>query len=75
MKGINTMAKKILFILTAFLVGCINANQPIVETTKPWENHYYTVEEFQNGTKDISLDNGESIWVISNRTLSRVLKK
>lgn len=68
------MIKKILLgILMLSLVGCATT-EPIVETTKPWENHYYTVEQFQNGTKEMKLEKGESVWVISNRTLSRVLK-
>lgn len=69
------MIKKILLCaLMLSLVGCITAKEPIVETTKPWENHYYSVEQFQNGTKEMTLEKGESVWVISNRTLSRVLK-
>ena len=69
------MIKNILIatILVSFS-GCITPNEPIVETTKPWENHYYSVEQFQTGTKDMKLEKGESVWVISNRTLSRVFK-
>ena len=66
--------KNIFVILTTItLIGCATP-QPVVETAKPWENHYYTVQQFKDGTQNISLENGESIWVISNRTLSRVLK-
>lgn len=69
------MMKKTLFcILMMSLAGCITTKEPVVETAKPWENHYYSVEQFQNGTKDMKLEKGESVWVISNRTLSRVLK-
>lgn len=69
------MIKRIFIgILTFTLVGCTTIKEPVVETTKPWENHYYSVEQFQNGTKDIKLEKSESVWVISNRTLSRVLK-
>lgn len=69
------MIKKILLgALMLSLVGCMTAKEPVVEPTKPWENHYYSVEQFQNGTKDMKLEKGESVWVISNRTLSRVLK-
>ena len=66
--------KTLLGILMASSAGCITAKEPVVETTKPWENQYYSVEQFQNGTKDMKLEKGESVWVISNRTLSRVLK-
>lgn len=56
------------------LCGCINQNV-VVQTTKSWENHYTSVESFKNGTKDISLQEGETIWVMSNETLKRVLKE
>lgn len=69
------MIKNMLFgILVLVFTGCTTTQQPVIETTKPWENHYYSVEDFQNGTKDMQLEKGESVWVISNRTLSRVLK-
>lgn len=65
---------KFIFLLSILLImsGCIN--KVIIEPTKPWENHYYTVEEFKNGVKDITLNNNESVWVLSNTTLSRLLK-
>ena len=59
-------------IAAILLAGCIST--PQVESTKAWENHYYTVEQFNAGTKDIQLENGESIWVLSNATLIRLLK-
>ena len=67
---------KIFFTIVLMLIytGCMTAKEPVVETTKSWENHYYSVEQFQNGTKDMKLEKSESVWVISNRTLSRVLK-
>lgn len=69
------MIKKILLsALMLPLVSCMSTKELVVETTKPWENHYYSVEQFQNGTKGMQLEKGESVWVISNRTLSRVLK-
>ena len=27
------------------LIGCVT--EPKVESTKPWENHYFTVEDFK----------------------------
>lgn len=62
------------FLALLFLVnGCINSKIEIT-TTKPWEGHYYTVDEFQSKTDNIQLSKGETIWVLSNTTLSRVLK-
>jgi DNA-binding PadR family transcriptional regulator len=45
---------------------------PVVES---WEGRYSTVKEFQEKTKDINLRDGQSIWVISNGTMYRILKK
>jgi len=33
-------------VLMLICTGCMTAKDPVVETTKPWENHYYTVEQF-----------------------------
>ena len=59
--------------LSVILAGCITI-EPVVENTKQWENHYMTVEDFHAKTKDIKLDKDESIWVLSNYTLNRLLK-
>lgn len=54
------------------LSGCIT--DPKIETTEPWEGHYFTVEEAQQGAKSIQLRDGESVWMMSNKTLNRLLK-
>ena len=56
------------------LSGCFTQQALVVEPTKKWENHYMTAEKFYEGTKDIQLAEGESIWVLSNKTLARLLK-
>ncbi len=53
--------------------GCMT-KPPKVEATKPWEGHFFTVEELQQQTSNIQLDEGESIWIMSNYTLNRLLK-
>ena len=67
---------KVLFLaLLIACSGCISIGvTPEVQTTKQWENHYMTVEDFKNGTANIELDKDESIWVLSNSSLSRLLK-
>lgn len=60
--------------IVVLLSGCKTTEDIVMMPTKPWENHYYTVEDFQKGTRDIQLEKNESIWVMSNRTLLRVLK-
>ena len=53
--------------------GCIKTVEiPVVES---WEGRYPTVKEFREKTKDINLRDGQSIWVISNGTMYRILKK
>lgn len=62
-------------IIIICLTGCITKQQPVVEATKQWEGHYFTAEEFQKGTESLKLEKNESVWVLSDRTLARVLKK
>jgi hypothetical protein len=69
----NKILKSLIFICIIILTGCINTT-PDIHTTKNWENHYMNVEDFHNKTKDIKLEKGESIWVLSNSSLSRLLK-
>ncbi len=55
--------------------GCaLIEKNPEVCPTEPWEGHYMTEGDFRRGTADIRLEKGESVWVLSNRTLKRVLK-
>ena len=49
-------------------------NTPEVYPTKSWEGHFKTVEDFRKNTERMELKRGESVWVLSNRTLERVLK-
>ena len=66
--------KKIFLLITIgiLLNGCITF-EPIIESTKSWEQHYKSVEEFKAGTENIVLDEDETIWVMSNKTLNRLL--
>ena len=52
------------------LTGC---NGIAVETTKTWEGHYFSAEECKAAVEDIALDKNESVWILSNRTLKRLL--
>jgi hypothetical protein len=60
-------------IILISLCGCISY-EPKVETIKTWENHYFTTNDFYKATENIKLEKGESIWVLSNSTLSRLLR-
>ena len=67
------MKKAFIFILLAFAIsGCIT--KPTVESTKPWEGHYYSANELKEKVDTIQLDKDESMWLMSNHTLNRLLK-
>lgn len=60
-------------VVTALLgAGC--ATETKLEATKPWENHYYNVNDVKKMVEQIQLDKDESIWMMSNHTLNRLLK-
>ena len=67
--------KKALFLccVVLFLNGC-KTDDIVIDPVKSWEGHYYTKEEFFSKTSTLTLDKKESVWVLSNRTLKRVLK-
>lgn len=62
------------FCVLLALTGCINIIEPKVECTRQWEGHYYTTNDFHECTKNITLKKGESVWVLSDSTMIRVLK-
>jgi hypothetical protein len=63
---------KYFFTVCLFLLsGCVSVT---LNSTKSWEGHFKNVEEFKAATENITLDKNETIWVLSNRTLKRVLK-
>ena len=67
------MKKTFIFIFLVFgISGCIT-NQTI-ESTKPWEGHYYSIDELKDKVGTIQLDKDESMWLMSNHTLNRLLK-
>ena len=67
------MKKTFIFIFLVFAIsGCIT--NPTIESTKPWEGHYYSVDELKDKVGTIQLDKDESMWLMSNHTLNRLLK-
>lgn len=55
-----------------FLIGCIT--EPKIETTSSWEGHYYSFDELKNKIEDQVLEEKQSMWLLSNATLKRLLK-
>ena len=77
LEDLVNLTKKSLMILiipSVLISGC-KSDQIDVLTTKSWEGHYYTVEDFKTKTTDIKLDKKESIWVLSNQSLYYILKQ
>lgn len=64
----------LLVAMTTVCCGCVSSNDISIQPTRTWENHYTSVKDFKAGTACIELQKGESIWVLSNSTLKRVLK-
>lgn len=65
--------KKLLVIFALFFVGCIQIN-PVIQVTKPYEGHFYNSTDIKAAVEKISLQKDESVWILSNETLKRVLK-
>ena len=65
----------LILIIPSILISGCKSDQIEVLTTKTWEGHYYTVEDFKTKTTDIKLDKKESIWVLSNQSLYYILKQ
>ena len=77
LEDLVNLTKKSLMILIipSILISGCKSDQIDVLTTKSWEGHYYTVEDFKTKTTDIKLDKKESIWVLSNQSLYYILKQ
>ena len=65
--------KVIMLSALVFAAGC-RTQEIVVDPVQSWEGHFMTVEEFREKTADIELQKNQSIWVLSNNTLKRVLK-
>ena len=62
----------IVLAICLLLTGCII--EPKIETTSPWEGHYYSFDELKSKVENQKLEEKQSIWVLSNTTLKRLLK-
>lgn len=63
--------KTSIIMITLFLIGCTTNIE--IQTVKNWEGHYMDEKDFHKATDSIKLERGESIWVLSNRSLKRIL--
>ena len=63
--------KRIALIALLLANGC--ATGPKVETTKQWEGHFYKEDDAKAAVESMKLENKESVWILSNSTLKRLL--
>jgi hypothetical protein len=53
--------------------GCMsNIN---INTIKSWEGRYETKKDIVNAITNMNLDKNESVWILSNSTMKRLLKQ
>lgn len=72
---IENLKKILLVFIIAILAGCYTITyEPVIDTVYAYEGHFYNTNEFYNATQNIQLNDNESIWVLSNKTLKRILK-
>lgn len=63
----------LLFALASiFISGCTTIDVT-VQPVAAWEGHYMSIDEFKKATESITLEKGQTIWVLSNNTLKRVI--
>lgn len=73
-EGIMKIKLPIMLLMSILVAGCFSQKDPVIESTKPWEGHYYNVEDARKQLENAQLDKNESIWMMSNNTLKRLLK-
>ena len=57
------------------LSGCSSVKEPVVESTKPWEGRYTTLEEASKALDNAATtENDLQVWLLQPSTLSRLLK-
>lgn len=65
--------KTSILLICLALAGCHAAHKSNIVVTNDWEGHFYDAESFYKATRNVKLDKGESIWVLSNFTLSQII--
>jgi len=68
------VSRIIMALLLLKAAGCAHEKSIVIDPVQPWEGHFYTAEEFHQKTECLNLSKKQSVWVLSDRTLSRVLK-
>lgn len=64
--------KKLLAIIG--ICACAGCQTITVDPVQSWEGHFYTTNEVHQAIQKLELKKGQSVWILSDSTLSRVLK-
>lgn len=59
--------------ISTILCGCIMTRIE-APTVRPWEGRYESGDAAVSAARTIRLESGESVWLLSNSTLKRLLK-
>lgn len=71
---LNKFLKTSVIVLASLsIAGCATGVDLEVTTTRQWEGHYFTEKDFYKATRELDLQKNESIWVLSNATLNKIL--
>jgi len=62
----------IAFFVPLTFSGCVQ--YPEVYVVRQWEGHYMNTNELYRAMQNMNLKKGESVWVLSNRSLLRVIE-
>lgn len=65
--------KALAVVAAALLIAGCKTPQPIVEPTEVWEGHYFDKAAAKEAVSKIILKEGQSVWILSNSTLKRLL--
>lgn len=63
----------VIAIFAAAAAGCVT-KQAEVSTVRPWEGRYSSKAAAAEAVSKMELEKGESVWMLSNSTLKRLLK-
>jgi len=56
------------------LGGCVTTTEIEAPVVMPWEGRYETEEAAAEAVGRVKLGRGESVWLLSNSTLKRLIK-
>lgn len=68
------MRLSIICALSLVLSGCMTEKIVDIQTTKQWEGHFFTKQQVYEKIENMNLEKNESVWIISNETLFRILE-